>query len=81
MNDFIRSLSTKAALDAGTKQNEADIQAAVADGIQAQILAETGVNLDEELTNMLIYQQAYNASARVFTTCVQVYDTLLELGK
>lgn len=81
LNDYIRSLSTKAALDAGTKQNEADIQAAVADGIQAQILAETGVNLDEELTNMLIYQQAYNASARVFTTCVQVYDTLLELGK
>ena len=53
---------------------------AVVDDIKNQILAETGVNLDEELANMIMYQQAYKASARVFSCCVQVCDTLVALG-
>ncbi len=36
-----------------------------------------GVNLDEELANMVVYQQAYNASARLVTTLTDLYDTLL----
>jgi len=80
MNDYMNAMSTKAALNAASKAAEAETQGAIVDGIQNQILAETGVNLDEELTNMIMYQQAYNASARVFSTCVQVYDTLIALG-
>ena len=80
MGDFLTAMSTKAALNAASKAGEAETQGSIVDGIQNQILAETGVNLDEELTNMIMYQQAYNASARVFSTCVQVYDTLIALG-
>lgn len=36
-----------------------------------------GVNLDEELANMVIYQQAYNASAKLLTTYSDLFDTLL----
>ena len=81
INDYLISIATKTALDAGEKANEADIQGSIVDGISNQILSETGVNLDEELTNMIIYQQAYNASARVFSACVEVFDTLVSLGK
>ena len=81
MEDYIISLSSKAALDSQTKQEAADTQGAVADNIQNRILSETGVNLDEELTDMIRYQQAYNASARVFSCCVEVFDTLVALGK
>ena len=80
ISDYLTALSTKAALNAASKGNAADTQGAIVDGIANQILAETGVNLDEELTNMIMYQQAYNASARVFAACVDVYDTLLSLG-
>ena len=38
-----------------------------------------GVNLDEELANMMVFQQAYNAAARLMTTVQQMYDTLLEV--
>jgi flagellar hook-associated protein 1 FlgK len=38
-----------------------------------------GVNLDEELSNMMIYQQAYNAAARLLTTVQEMYDTLLRV--
>jgi flagellar hook-associated protein 1 FlgK len=35
--------------------------------------------MDEELSNMMIYQQAYNAAARLMTTVQQMYDTLLNV--
>ncbi len=38
-----------------------------------------GVNMDEELGNMVIYQNSYNASARLITTARDMYDTLLSL--
>jgi flagellar hook-associated protein 1 FlgK len=36
-----------------------------------------GVNLDEELSNMMIYQQSYNAAARLITAARELYDALL----
>jgi flagellar hook-associated protein 1 FlgK len=38
-----------------------------------------GVNMDEELAAMMVFQQAYNASARLMTTVQQMYDTLLSV--
>ena len=37
-----------------------------------------GVNLDEELANTIIYQNAYSASARVITVANQFFDALIE---
>lgn len=39
----------------------------------------SGVNLDEEMSNMMIYQQAYSASARILQTVQTLYDTLLQV--
>lgn len=36
-----------------------------------------GVNLDEELANMVVYQNAYSASARMLTSAQELFDTLL----
>ncbi len=80
LGDYIIALGTEAALDADQKSQDAEVQGAIVDGINNKILSETGVNLDEELSNMIIYQQGYNASARVFSACVEVFDTLVNLG-
>lgn len=40
-----------------------------------------GVNLDEELANMMMYQQAYNAGARLVQVAQQLYDTLLSIAR
>ncbi|MGX5913379.1 flagellar hook-associated protein FlgK [Aliidiomarina sp. Khilg15.8] len=37
----------------------------------------SGVNLDEEASNLLQYEQAYNAAARIITVSQTVFDTLL----
>jgi flagellar hook-associated protein 1 FlgK len=41
----------------------------------------SGVNTDEELSNMVVYQQAYNACARLITTTKEMFDTLLSIAK
>ncbi|HWD48727.1 MAG TPA: flagellar basal body rod C-terminal domain-containing protein, partial [Rhizomicrobium sp.] len=46
---------------------------------QSQQASTSGVNLDEELSNMVIYQQAYSAGARMLQVGQQLYDTLLQL--
>lgn len=37
----------------------------------------SGVSLDEEAANLLQYEQAYNASAKIITVAQQIFDTLL----
>ncbi|MFM9977359.1 MAG: FlgK family flagellar hook-associated protein [Sphingomonadaceae bacterium] len=39
----------------------------------------SGVNIDEELSNMVVLQNSYAASARIVTTASQMYDTLLAM--
>lgn len=37
----------------------------------------SGVNLDEELSNLIVFQNAYNAAARVLSSVQELYDALL----
>ena len=39
----------------------------------------SGVSLDTELSNMVLYQQAYSAGARVLQTANQLFSTLLQI--
>ena len=40
----------------------------------------SGVSLDEETTNMIRYQRAYEAGARVVTTVDSMFTTLMNMG-
>ena len=39
--------------------------------------AERGVNLDEELANLMVYQRSYEANARVIRAVDEMLDTLI----
>ena len=41
-----------------------------------RVQSESGVNLDEEAGNLIRFQQAYQASARIMTTATEIFDTL-----
>jgi flagellar hook-associated protein 1 FlgK len=45
--------------------------------IDNQRQSNTGVSLDEEMTNLITYQQAYQASARVMDAINQTLNTLI----
>jgi len=44
-----------------------------------RVASYSGVNLDEELTALTTYQQAYAAGARILTVVDQLYETLLNI--
>jgi flagellar hook-associated protein 1 FlgK len=60
-----------------TAQRRAEIQQAITDRIDAYRDADSGVNIDEEMTNMVAYQQAYSAAARFLTAVDEIIDTLI----
>ena len=69
----------------GNKTREVQIAGAAADTTvqQAQAARDSvsGVNLDEEASNLLRYQQAYQASGKVIQVASELFDTLLSLGR
>jgi flagellar hook-associated protein 1 FlgK len=68
----------------GNKTREMEVTNSAESAYLEQAVAahenESGVNLDEEATNLLRYQQAYQAAAKVMQTASTLFDTLLSLG-
>ena len=62
---------------AQTANRRMDIQSSVAGDVDAAREAQAGVNIDEEMVNLLSYQRAYEAAARVITTVDATLDTLI----
>ena len=73
--NFYQDISTRsnAASTASTTQSDRLSEA------QSRQSSESGVSLDEELSNMMIYQQAYAAGARMLQVGQSLYDTLLQM--
>ncbi|GGQ42178.1 flagellar hook-associated protein FlgK [Couchioplanes azureus] len=55
----------------------AEIQSVVTEQVDAAREGEAGVNLDEEMTNLLTYQRGYEAASRVLTTIDSMLDQLI----
>ena len=49
--------------------------------LNAQLGSISGVNLDEETTNLMNYQRAYEAAARVVTTVDALTQSVLDMGQ
>jgi flagellar hook-associated protein 1 FlgK len=78
LNDYIAQLSGLQSDLANAAEEERVNRVNVKEEVTARRNATEGVNLDEELANMMIFQQAYNASARMMTVAQEMYETLLQ---
>ena len=68
----------------GNKTRELEVTSTAAtqlvtNAVQSQ-QSVSGVNLDEEATNLMRYQQAYQAAGKVMQTASKMFDVLLTLG-
>jgi flagellar hook-associated protein 1 FlgK len=72
-----RQLIVRVGVDTQTAQRRADIQQKTTDSLDSARNAQSGVNLDEEMTNMVEFQHAYEAAARFLTVIDQMLDTLI----
>lgn len=69
----------------GNKTREVQVNGQAGEALltQAQAAAQdvSGVNLDEEATNLIKYQQAYQAAGKVMQIAGSIFDTLLSIGR
>lgn len=72
-----RSLSGRLGIEVSTARNRADVQSKVAQQATQARTSYQGVNLDEEMTSLVMSQKAYEASARVLTAVDEMLDTLI----
>ena len=73
--------TTLAKVGSNVQANKLSLSAAksnmeAAEGSESEF---AGVNLDEEAANLLKYQQAYQASARILQTARELFQTLIEV--
>ncbi len=47
--------------------------------LDERVSSVSGVNMDEELANMVLFQNSYNATARLIATAQELIDTLLQM--
>jgi|WetSurMetagenome_2_1015567.scaffolds.fasta_scaffold32699_2 flagellar hook-associated protein 1 len=66
--------TTMTALD-----NSAEASTLMLEQLETQRTAVSGVSLDEEMTNMIQYQRAFDAAARIVNTVDEMFQTILTM--
>jgi flagellar hook-associated protein 1 FlgK len=70
--------------DIGVRVQSANTSATISDAASTQadqqLTSKTGVNLDEEASRLIQFQQGYQAAAKVLQVAQSVFDTMLQLG-
>jgi flagellar hook-associated protein 1 FlgK len=75
--DYYSGVVTGIGTQAQAAQRNAENSDVLVDMAMSRRTQVSGVSMDEEMTNMLRFQHAYNASARVLTTMDEALDTII----
>jgi flagellar hook-associated protein 1 FlgK len=79
LNQVYRGLAVAIGQHAGNATRDLEVQTSFITSLEEQRQALTGVNLDEEMTTMLVQQQAYQAAGRLIATIDEMMQSLLAL--
>lgn len=77
--EYAASLVANIGQRAAAASNSAMDAISLKSEVEERAIQHEGVNLDEELAAMMMFQQAYNAGARLITTAQKLMDELLNL--
>ncbi len=75
--DFMRSLVANLGIDAQQTVRMTENQNVIVEQIENRRLSVSGVSLDEEMANMVKYQHAYNAAAKMIAVINEIYDVTI----
>jgi len=78
IGEAYRSFVSRTGADAATATQRFEAQDQVHAQLSLQQQSVSGVSLDEEMADMVRFQQAYNASARVLTSMDEMLSVLIE---
>ena len=79
LSSFIGQIMAYQGQAADNAKNLKQGQDVVVNSLQQRLNQESGVNIDQEMSNLLNLQSAYGANARVFTTIKEMFATLLNM--
>ncbi len=77
--EYYNSLVGNVGTDTAAAQYNYQFNKALADELDNRQQQAMGVNLDEEMANLIKYQHAFTAAAKLVTTADQMMQTLLSL--
>lgn len=78
--DYIQQIISRQGADAANASQLNDGQQVVLNALQTRFNDASGVNIDTEMSNLIVLQNAYGANARVLTAIKQMFDMLLQIG-
>ena len=78
--DFMKSIVTTLGIDAQQAERINQIQIAIVKQVENNKLSYSGVSQDEEIANMVKYQQSYSAAAKMISTMAEIYDILININ-
>jgi len=74
--DYAALIIGKTSSDASTAESRSAYQEELVSTLQFKSDGVRGVNLDEELSDLMLYEQAYSAAARVISVVQEMFDAL-----
>jgi flagellar hook-associated protein 1 FlgK len=77
LNDYYRSITGQLGVQAQEANRQVTNLSSVVAQIDSRRQSVSGVSLDEEMANMIKFQHAYNAAARIMTTMDEVLDRII----
>lgn len=77
LDGFYQQMVARIGVDTDQASRMAQVQQGVLDAAQSRRDGVSGVNLDEEMSDMVRFQKSYNAAARMVTTLDEMLDTII----
>jgi flagellar hook-associated protein 1 FlgK len=81
LSDYAALTLSQNASEAASVETNLDYQTTLADTLDLKVSEVSGVNMDEELAQLLVWEQMYNASAKVISTVADMLDVLNSIIK
>jgi flagellar hook-associated protein 1 len=79
LSDYYDTLVGKVGADTASASYQYSYEGTLASTLEEQKLSVSAVSLDEELTNLIMYQHSYQAAAKLISTADSMFDTILAM--
>ena len=79
LQNAMTALCSKVGSDASSASTQSTYDATLLEDLNTQRESVSGVNLDEELTRVMQYQQYYQAAAKLIQTAGEMFDVVMSL--
>ncbi|MDE7064809.1 MAG: flagellar hook-associated protein FlgK [Desulfovibrionaceae bacterium] len=79
LSEYFNATVSTVGADTRTAQTNAEYNIALATDLDHQVASLGGVNIDEEMSNLIKFQHSYTAAAKLITTADEMLQTLLGL--